>query len=230
MLNRLRRIGFRLLYNECAFTYDWVSRAVSLGHWRRWQATALQFLPPPEAGIVLELAHGSGEMQVELLRRGYRTVALDLSPAMSRLARRKLQKHGMAAELLRADALRLPLANDSVAAILCAFPTDFIVHRQCQSELERTLQPGGSAVIVIAGALRGWDPLRRGIRLLHRLCGLRQSLASDGELAALFGAGPLEARWQTLGTAASAAQVVRLRKATLEAASGRTGLALRQKL
>ncbi|MCZ7544410.1 MAG: hypothetical protein M5R40_13175 [Anaerolineae bacterium] len=36
----LVRFGFRLLYNELAFTYDLVSRVVSLGQWRAWQRAA----------------------------------------------------------------------------------------------------------------------------------------------------------------------------------------------
>jgi hypothetical protein len=50
---RLVRFGFRLLYNEMAFTYDAVSAVVSLGEWRSWQRAALNFLPPlsaPRAG------------------------------------------------------------------------------------------------------------------------------------------------------------------------------------
>ncbi len=32
----LIKFGFRLLYQEMAWTYDWVSWLVSLGEWRRW--------------------------------------------------------------------------------------------------------------------------------------------------------------------------------------------------
>jgi hypothetical protein len=41
---RLVRFGFRLLYNEFAFSYDLVSKVVSLGAWRCWQQSALKHL------------------------------------------------------------------------------------------------------------------------------------------------------------------------------------------
>ena len=58
--------GFRLLYNEMAFTYDWVSWIVSLGQWRAWQRSALEHITAPPGTRVLELAHGTGNMQIDL--------------------------------------------------------------------------------------------------------------------------------------------------------------------
>jgi hypothetical protein len=55
----LVRFGFRLLYNEFAFTYDTVSKVVSLGAWRCWQRAALKYLAvPPGARISNGSRHG----------------------------------------------------------------------------------------------------------------------------------------------------------------------------
>ena len=85
----LVRFGFRLLYNEMAFTYDWVSWLVSFGQWRRWQRAALRYLNARPDELVLELAHGTGSLHLDMRARGYRTIGLDLSPYMGRIASRK---------------------------------------------------------------------------------------------------------------------------------------------
>ncbi len=208
MLNKLGRFGFHLLYNQGAFSYDHVSRAVSLGRWRAWQRCAMQFLPPPDSGTVLELAHGTGDMQIDLQAAGYHSLALDLSPYMNKLARKKLRRAGFRANLLRADALHLPLANESLAAVVCTFPTAFIFHRQTLRELQRVLQPGAPACIVVAGELNGRGPLRSLIRLLYGLTGQSNPLPSSSDLYGYFGEAGLLADAPAAQLADSRAQLI----------------------
>ena len=77
------RFGFRLLYNELAWTYDIVSWIVSLGQWREWQKAGLQFLSGEN---ILELAHGPGHILVELEEAGFKVTGLDLSESMGQMA------------------------------------------------------------------------------------------------------------------------------------------------
>ena len=65
---KLVSFGFRLLYNELAWTYDLVSWVVSLGHWRKWQTAVLDYVQGP---AVLEIAHGPGHMLPLLHERGF---------------------------------------------------------------------------------------------------------------------------------------------------------------
>ncbi len=67
---RLVKFGFRLLYNEMAFTYDAVSWIASLGEWREWQRAALKHLNVQPDAHVLELAHGTGNLQLDLRAAG----------------------------------------------------------------------------------------------------------------------------------------------------------------
>src|SRR5437868_2620777 len=89
----LLRFGFRLLYNEMAFTYDLVSWIVSLGEWRSWQRAALKHLNAPPGSRILEVAHGTANLQLDLRAQGYDSIGLDLSKYMGQIARRKLIKH-----------------------------------------------------------------------------------------------------------------------------------------
>ena len=73
---QLVRFGFRLLYNEMAWTYDMVSWSVSLGEWRLWQQAALPFV---SGETVLEIGHGPGHMLLALQNMGVAVTGLDLS-------------------------------------------------------------------------------------------------------------------------------------------------------
>ena len=119
----LVKLGFRLLYHELAFTYDLVSVVVSLGAWRCWQRTALKYLPSPGEGRVLELAHGTGNLQVDLIDAGYDAAAIDFSAQMGQIASRKLHRRELPVRLARARAQRLPYAAGSFAAVVSTFPT-----------------------------------------------------------------------------------------------------------
>ena len=212
MLKRARRAAFRLLYNQCAFAYDLVSRCVSLGRWRDWQRSVMPCLPPASAGIVLDLAHGTGELHSDLLRAGYGCVGLDLSPQMGRLAQRKLRRAGLAGALLRGDARRLPFADESLAAVVCTFPTPFIFEWETLAELRRVLQPGAAAIVVLSGALDGRGPLRLLIRGLYWLSGQTSAPHNVSGLCAQLGNSGLEARMEEARLADSAAQLLIMTK------------------
>ncbi|MCK6578091.1 MAG: class I SAM-dependent methyltransferase [Anaerolineae bacterium] len=185
--NQLIRFGFRLLYNEAAFSYDVVSWVVSLGAWRCWTRCALDVLPSPEIGPILELAHGTGNLQLDLVELGYDVFGIDLSRNMGRIAVKKLAQKEIAAHLVRAKAQALPFPDGWFAALVSTFPTDFILDPAALDECRRVLQPGGVLVIVPNASLTSSGVLSRAIELLYRLTGQRGSPASsETQLAPVF--------------------------------------------
>ncbi len=181
---RLVRLGFRLLYNELAFTYDWVSWLVSLGEWRCWVRVPLQHLNKRQP--VLELAHGTGNLQADFAAAGYQPIGYDLSPAMGRIASRKLRRRGFPVRLARGRAQALPFASDAFAAVVSTFPTDFIVAPETVREVWRVLQPGGIFLIVPNARLRGGGWGERAIEWLYRVTGQCGEVAPNEPIAALF--------------------------------------------
>lgn len=181
---RLVRTGFRLLYNEMAWTYDLVSWLVSLGEWRKWQKAALPFVQGQD---VLEIAHGPGHMLLAMAGRGKTVSGLDLSPHMGRLARRRLQRAGLIAALARGQAQMLPFAQHCFDTVYCTFPTLFVADLASIREVYRVLRPGGRYVIVPEGHLTGRGPVQRFIAWLFTITGQRSgpfSPATDDETQA----------------------------------------------
>src|SRR5258708_38927690 len=96
---RLVKFGFRLLYNEMAFTYDGVSWVVSMGEWRTWQRAAIAHLGVQPGAQVLELAHGTAALQIDLRAAGFDSVAGEYSPSIGGIGRRRVLKEHIITKL-----------------------------------------------------------------------------------------------------------------------------------
>lgn len=169
----LVRLSFWLLYNPLAWAYDWVSQVVSLGHWREWQREALAELC---GSRVLELAFGTGDLLLEAHGAGYQPTGIDLSPAMIRIAQRKLRVHQVSLPLVRARTQQLPFAQASFDSVLCTFPASFLAAHETLSEIARVLGPGGRAVIAPMARLKPETAWARLLEGLYRITGQRGPL------------------------------------------------------
>ena len=171
-MRRLLRLAFSLLYNQLAWSYDLVSWVVSAGQWRTWQRSALPFLP---GRPVLEVAHGTGNLLLDLVSLGLEPIGLDLSPAMSRLASAKLKRRlgsdTLPVPLVRGRVQALPFATGSLSSLVSTFPTDFIVQPDVIAEFFRVLRPGGACVCVPAAQITGPALLDRWAAWLFRVTG-----------------------------------------------------------
>jgi ubiquinone/menaquinone biosynthesis C-methylase UbiE len=179
---KLIRFGFRLLYNELAWTYDAVSWLVSLGHWRAWQQAALPFVTGQR---VLEIGHGPGHMLAALRAQGVNVIGLDLSPFMGQMARQRL---GVGVPLVRGLVQQLPYDSAVFDTILSTFPTEYIVAPETVAALWRVLKENGRLVIVPEGHLTGDGLGQHVIDWLFTVTGQRSEPFdfSEEELWAVF--------------------------------------------
>lgn len=128
-------------FNTIAANYDRLNHLMTLGLdrcWRRWAVRGLQ-------GNVLDVACGTGDMVVELMKQGCTVTGVDLSEEMMVIARQKAP----AATYMIADAEHLPFDDDTFDAVTCAFGVRNFVHLgQGLNEMLRVLKPGGTMVIL----------------------------------------------------------------------------------
>lgn len=132
-------------FDEIARDYDRMNHLMTAGLDRCWRKRTVQGLH----GKVLDVACGTGDMVVELLRTRHaaslQVTGVDLSEEMLAIAKRKAPQ----AEYRLADAEHLPFGDASFDAVTCAFGVRNFVHlEQGLSEMLRVLKPGGRMVIL----------------------------------------------------------------------------------
>lgn len=132
-------------FDEIARDYDRMNHLMTAGLDRCWRKRAVQGLH----GKVLDVACGTGDMVVELLRTRHaaslQVTGVDLSKEMMAIAKRKAPQ----AEYRLADVERLPFGDASFDAVTCAFGVRNFVHlEQGLHEMLRVLKPGGRMVIL----------------------------------------------------------------------------------
>jgi ubiquinone/menaquinone biosynthesis C-methylase UbiE len=149
------------MFNAIAPTYERVNTLASFGQDARWRRRAVRSVQLSGGETILDVCCGTGDV--------IRTFAVN-DPAPGRIigldfAREMLDSGRYAGittpiELIHGDALNLPLGEQSVDVISCAFGVrNFQDLGRGLSEMWRVLRPGGKAVIL--EFTMPWNPLLR---------------------------------------------------------------------
>jgi demethylmenaquinone methyltransferase/2-methoxy-6-polyprenyl-1,4-benzoquinol methylase len=160
-------LAVQSMFNSIAHRYDLVNHVLSANIDRLWWwRTARRFraiLANPDASI-LDICCGTGDMTMALLKRrpeGSRPViAADFAHEMLARGARKFTRrfagHGSAIAL-EADALHLPLRNESLDLITTAFGFRNLANYDSGlREFRRVLRPGGQVGILDFSEPDGW--------------------------------------------------------------------------
>ena len=134
------------LYNELAWVYDLVSWLVSLGNWDTVRKWALEYTI---GSRMLEIGFGTGELLIALARQQIQVVGLDRSPAMQRVARRKLRRRGVSIPLVEGLTQAAPFASQSFDTILATYPAGYLLESETWQELARLLRPPAGRLVVV---------------------------------------------------------------------------------
>jgi demethylmenaquinone methyltransferase/2-methoxy-6-polyprenyl-1,4-benzoquinol methylase len=145
-----KNLEIRANFDAIAGSYDLTNRVISCGvdlHWRR--VAVREFSDLPRGGRVLDLACGTCDLALELLRQrpDALVTGVDLSRAMLELARPKIAAHGF--PLVNAPAEALPFRDGTFDGAMIGFGIrnvpDF---RAGLAELRRVVRPGGRLVVL----------------------------------------------------------------------------------
>ena len=157
--DRNRAIGE--MFTRIAPRYDFLNRLLSLGVDRRWRRDAVARMVPSAGGRHLDLATGTADMALEIVRQkgGSAAVAgVDLSVAMMRIGQEKCRTRGAHGRVafVRAPGEALPFRDASFDSACVAFGIRNVVDRELGlREMCRVVRPGGRVVVLEFSTPRG---------------------------------------------------------------------------
>ena len=149
---RNRAIGE--MFSGIAPRYDFLNRLLSLGVDRRWRREAVSEMVPTAGGRHLDLATGTADMALEVLRQKGNAAAVagaDISVEMMRIGREKCRRAGAGTRVsfVRAPGESLPFRDGAFDSACVAFGIRNVVDRERGlREMCRVVRPGGRVVVL----------------------------------------------------------------------------------
>jgi demethylmenaquinone methyltransferase/2-methoxy-6-polyprenyl-1,4-benzoquinol methylase len=134
----------RRMFGRIAPHYDLLNRWMTFGLDRGWRAELVRRLDLPPAPRVLDLGAGTGDLAFEVLKRrpAARVIALDFTPEMMTLGRRR--PGGERVQWVVADAARLPFSGRTFDSAVSGFLLRNVPDiDRALSEERRVLKSGG---------------------------------------------------------------------------------------
>jgi demethylmenaquinone methyltransferase/2-methoxy-6-polyprenyl-1,4-benzoquinol methylase len=135
----------RAMFDRIAGPYDLMNSVMTAGLHHRWRERAADLARVGPGSHALDVATGTGDLAIELARRGADVVGSDFSPGMLEVARRKAP--GLRWE--QGNALALPYADGSFDAATVGFGArNFSDLERGLAEMARVVRPGGRVVVL----------------------------------------------------------------------------------
>ena len=145
------------LFDRIAGTYDGLNHGLSLNIDKRWRRRTVQQMVP--AQHVLDVAIGTADLTIEMLRRGkaQQVTGLDLSKQMMAIGKQKVDKWALTnhqspitnVQFVYGNAQHMPFDDASFDAVTCAYGCrNFQNLDEGLREMFRVLKPGGQVTIL----------------------------------------------------------------------------------
>ena len=137
------------MFGRIAGRYDRLCDFFSLGIHRLWKSRMAARIANERAGVLLDLASGTGDIPCRLRRKlggswsDWTVHVTDVSPQMLAIARGKLAAVDAPATIGLQDACSIDMAEGSVDVVSIAFGLKIIDRSRAVAEALRVLRPGG---------------------------------------------------------------------------------------
>ena len=141
-------------YNDFAFIYDELMNEVNYDGWVKYIEDIIKN-ENAEVQNILELACGTGNLNIPLTKKNYDIAGIDISDQMLSVAREKAEQEGVELVLLQQDIAELDFDVTNLDCVLCA--CDGFNYVTYDDELESAfaktyelLKPGGIFIFDIS--------------------------------------------------------------------------------
>jgi demethylmenaquinone methyltransferase / 2-methoxy-6-polyprenyl-1,4-benzoquinol methylase len=135
----------RAMFDRIARVYDRMNSVMTAGMHHRWRERAVDVASVGPGSTALDVATGTGDLAIELARRGAEVTGIDFAPAMLEIARRKAP--GLTFE--EGDALNLAHPDATFDAVTVGFGArNFADLDRGLAEMARVAKPGGRVVVL----------------------------------------------------------------------------------
>jgi demethylmenaquinone methyltransferase/2-methoxy-6-polyprenyl-1,4-benzoquinol methylase len=135
----------KAMFDRIARVYDRMNWVMTAGMHHRWRERAADLARVGPGSTALDVATGTGDLAIELARRGARVTGSDFAPAMLEIARAKAP--GLTFE--EGDALDLAHPDGSFDAATVGFGArNFADLDLGLAEMARVVKPGGRVVVL----------------------------------------------------------------------------------
>ena len=153
------------MFDKIAATYDVLNQLLSLGMDRRWRKQMLTVLPSRQGLSVLDLATGTAEVPILLMRSNRVALVdgIDLATNMLKIGSLKVKKASLDNRIFlhEGDAERIAYRDDSFDVVTMAFGIRNVRSVEtCLNECLRVLRPAGR-LIILEFATPTRSPLRQ---------------------------------------------------------------------
>jgi demethylmenaquinone methyltransferase/2-methoxy-6-polyprenyl-1,4-benzoquinol methylase len=135
----------RAMFDRIARVYDRMNSVMTAGMHHRWRERAADLAEVGPGSRALDVATGTGDLAIELARRGAEVTGMDFAPGMLEIAREKAP--GLTFE--EGDALALRYPDGAFDAVTVGFGArNFADLDRGLSEMARVTKPGGRVVVL----------------------------------------------------------------------------------
>ena len=165
----------KAMFDRIARVYDRMNSVMTAGMHHSWRRRAVDLAHVGPGSRALDVATGTGDLAIELARRGAEVTGSDFAPAMLEIARRKAP--GLIFD--EGDALELDYTDGSFDAVTVGFGArNFADLDRGLRQMARVTKPGGRVVVLeittpqkppLSWFFRAW--FDRAVPALGRLAG-----------------------------------------------------------